>query len=78
MTGEAKELLEKALALPDEERAELAGTLLSSLDAAEDPDADLAWQREIARRAAEVHEGRVNTVLWTDVQQKARKLVHGQ
>jgi hypothetical protein len=33
MTQEAHELLQKTLALPENERAELAGTLISSLDA---------------------------------------------
>jgi hypothetical protein len=42
MTQEAQELLQKALALPDNERAELAGTLISSLDATVDPDVDAA------------------------------------
>jgi hypothetical protein len=42
MTQEARELLQKALALPDNERAELAGSLISSLDATVDPDVDAA------------------------------------
>jgi hypothetical protein len=33
MTQEARELLQKALALPENERAELAGNLIASLDA---------------------------------------------
>ena len=50
MTQEAHELLQKALALPESERAELAGNLISSLDTTVDPDVDAAWQQEIARR----------------------------
>jgi len=78
MTSDAKELLEKALALPDNQRAEIAGTLLASLDAGEDPDVDSAWQQEIARRAEELRDRRVDAIPWAEVQQKARKLVHGQ
>jgi hypothetical protein len=47
MTHEADEQLERALALPENERAELAGTLISSLDASIDPDVDAAWQHEV-------------------------------
>ena len=46
MTQEAHELLQKALALPENERAELAGNLIASLDATVDQDADAAWQQE--------------------------------
>jgi putative addiction module component (TIGR02574 family) len=78
MTHEAKELLQKALALPDDERAELAGTLMASLDAIEDPHADAVWQEEIARRAEQVRQGKVSTTPWIEVQQKARNLTNGQ
>ena len=78
MTHEAKALLEKALALPDNERAELAGSLIASLDTNVDPDADAAWQEEVARRAQEVRSGAVATVSWEVVQRKARTLLHGR
>ena len=47
MTQEAQELLQKALALPDNERAELAGNLISSLDTTVDPDVD--YSKNLAR-----------------------------
>ena len=50
MTQETHDLLQKALALPENERAELAGNLLSSLDTTVDHDVDTAWQQEVARR----------------------------
>jgi putative addiction module component (TIGR02574 family) len=78
MTNEARALLEKALALPDNERAELAGNLIASLDATIDADADAAWQEEVARRLHEVHSGKVTTVSWDEVQRKARTLLHGR
>ena len=78
MTHEAHELLEKALALPENERAELAGKLLSSLDATVDPDADAAWQQELVRRKQEVESGKVATVPWEEVQKKGRLLLHGE
>ena len=57
MTQEARELLQKALALPENERAELAGNLISSLDATVDQDVDAAWQQEVVRRLHEVQSG---------------------
>lgn len=78
MTQEARELLQKALALPDNERAELAGNLISSLDATVDPDVDAAWQAEVMRRLHEVQSGKAGTIPWEEVQQKGRTLLHGK
>ena len=78
MTQEAHELLQKALALPENERAELAGNLISSLDTTVDPDVDAAWQAEVARRAQEVELGEVKTVPWEVVRQKGRSLLDGK
>ena len=76
MTQEAHDLLQKALALPENERAELAGNLLSSLDTTVDQDVDAAWQEEVVRRLKEVQSGKVKTLPWEEVQQKGRKLLH--
>jgi putative addiction module component (TIGR02574 family) len=76
MTHDASALLQKALALPDKERAELAGNLIASLDATIDQDADAAWQAEVVRRLNDIRSGRVKTVPWDEVQEKARTLLH--
>jgi putative addiction module component (TIGR02574 family) len=78
MTQEAHELLQKALALPENERAELAGNLISSLETTIDPDVDAAWQDEVSRRAREVQSGKVKTVAWEDVRRKGRSLLDGK
>ena len=78
MTHEANELLQRALSLPDDERAELASSLIASLDAATDPDADASWQREVARRSNEVEAGQAGTVPSDEVQRKARSLLNDQ
>jgi len=64
MTQEAAELLNRALALTAEERAELAGSLLESLDGPpEDPEAvEAAWNEEIARRIEDLDSGKVKPV----------------
>jgi putative addiction module component (TIGR02574 family) len=75
MMQEAQELLKKALALPDKERAELAGSLIESLDEAVDENAEAAWQEEIVRRLEEVRSGKVKTTSWDKVREKGRTLL---
>jgi len=62
--------------LPENERAEIAGNLLSSLDTTVDQDVDAAWQEEVVRRLNEVQSGKVKTLPWAEVQQKGRKLLY--
>jgi putative addiction module component (TIGR02574 family) len=64
MTQDATELLKRALALSEKERAELAGSLLESLDDThEDPEAvEAAWSEEIARRIKDLDSGKVKPV----------------
>src|SRR5579863_3002451 len=59
---ESGELLKHALTLSDKERAELASSLIDSLDPTVDADAELAWQEEIARRLEEVENGRMKNI----------------
>ena len=70
MTQQSLDLLKKALSLPKEERAELAVSLLESLDAAVDEGADEAWEKEIARRIEDVDSGKAKTVSWETVRGK--------
>jgi hypothetical protein len=55
MTQEVSEILKKALALPPEARAVIAGSLLESLnDAPADEGVEAAWSEEIKRRIEEI------------------------
>jgi putative addiction module component (TIGR02574 family) len=74
--AKAQELLKKALALPERERADLAGSLIESLDQTVDENAEAAWQEEIARRLEEVRSGKAKTTPWNDVRRKGRTLLH--
>ena len=72
MNARSAELRNEVLALPTEERAELAVELLASLDddiiADADPDeVDRVWGDEMVRRSAEIASGEVETVTWDDV-----------
>jgi putative addiction module component (TIGR02574 family) len=78
MTQLALELLQKALTLSDEERAELAGSLIDSLDTTVDAGTENAWNREIAQRLGDLDSGKAKTVPWEEVQRRiSTKLKHG-
>ena len=54
MSKDAAELLKDALSLPAEARATLIDSLLESLDAQVDDDAEECWKQEIYRRLHEI------------------------
>jgi putative addiction module component (TIGR02574 family) len=56
MTGVARKLLEDLLALPEEDRAELASELIASLDGPPDASWEETWLEEIDRRVAAAEE----------------------
>src|SRR5690348_5569429 len=64
MSPDVSDLLKKALELPAEARAALASSLLESLDEAVDLSAEEEWNKEIARRIAELDSGKVKPVPW--------------
>ena len=73
MTQRTQELLREALALPVDERADVAAQLLASLDdedvATEDIEA--AWAAEIEKRARRVLAGQSEGIPWEDVRRRA-------
>jgi putative addiction module component (TIGR02574 family) len=62
MSQEALDLLKKALNLPLAERAELAGSLIESLDESDDVSVQAAWDTEIVRRMEDLRSGKVKPV----------------
>ena len=74
MTSRAQDVLREALALPLDERADVAAELLASLDdaAAERPvDVEAAWATEIERRARRALADESGGVAWDDVRRRA-------
>jgi len=64
-------LIEEALKLPAAARGALANRLLESLHESEaDPDAESAWDSEIARRLQELDSGAVEAVPWPEARQE--------
>lgn len=78
MTQDVSELLKKALALPVEARAALAGSLLESLDETVDPSAEEEWNKEIARRIAELDPGKVKPIAWSEARRQVSALLNGR
>ena len=66
MTPEISDLLKRALALPIDERAVLANTLFDSLEAP-DETVQEAWDKEVARRIADLKSGKAVTVPWEEL-----------
>ncbi len=66
MSPETSDLLKRALALPVDERAALANTLLDSLEVAEESVQD-AWDKEVARRMEDLKAGKAVTVPWEEL-----------
>jgi putative addiction module component (TIGR02574 family) len=69
MSPEVSDLLKRALALPVDERATLANTLLDSL---EEPQQSVqaAWDEEVARRMQDLKAGKAVTVPWEELHQE--------
>ena len=76
MREAASEILKKALTLTADERAEMASSLIESLDPIADEEVEAAWQKEIARRLDNLRRGKVKPVPWSKVRSKARAVLH--
>ena len=70
MTNATETVFQAALQLPDRDRAELAAKLIESIDPDTDADWAETWDVEIAKRVAELEEGKVQTVLWSEVRRR--------
>jgi putative addiction module component (TIGR02574 family) len=78
MTQEVSELLKKALALPPEARAALAGSLLESLDDTVDASAEEEWNEEIARRIQELDSAKVKPIPWAEARRQISAILNGR
>jgi putative addiction module component (TIGR02574 family) len=67
MTHAVEELYARACQLSEEDRAELAGRLLESIEDPADEGVEEAWATEIERRMADYRAGRVKTIPWSEV-----------
>lgn len=73
MTDTLTELKQKASKLSEAERADLALSLIESLDGPADPDVEEAWRVEIERRLGQIDRGEVELVPGDEVFAKLRR-----
>jgi putative addiction module component (TIGR02574 family) len=79
MSPEVSDLLKRALALPVDERAALANTLLDSLETTNESVAgsvEEAWDREVARRIEDLKTGKAVTVPWEQLHRELLAMVN--
>lgn len=73
MSDTLAELKQKASQLTEGERAELALSLIESLDGPGDPDVQEAWRVEIERRIGQIDRGEVQLIPGDEVFAKLRR-----
>jgi len=73
MSSVLSDLKKKASQLSEQERAELALSLIESLDGPPDPDVEQAWRKEIERRVGQVERGEVQLIPGEEVFARVRR-----
>ncbi len=76
MTQATASLLEQAMRLTSDERADLAERLMESLDTA-DLATDAEWAAELKERLAELKDGRVQPIPWAEVRRQIVEDIDG-
>ena len=77
MNPEISDLLKRALALPVDERAALANTLLDTLENTnESVSIEEAWDTEVARRIEDLKAGKAVTVPWEELHRELLAMVN--
>ena len=72
------DVLADALRLGPDARAEIAAELLASLDGPPDPDAEAAWDAEIARRIEAIEAVTLRLEPWSEVRRRIERDVLGR
>jgi putative addiction module component (TIGR02574 family) len=75
MSPEVSDLLKRALALPADERAALANTLLDSLEAPSQS-VEEDWDKEVTRRMQDLKAGKAVTVPWEQLHRELLAMVN--
>lgn len=70
MPANTDDVTAAALALPEDDRLELADRLMESLEGPPDEDYEQAWADEIARRLADVRSGKSVPIPWDEARKR--------
>lgn len=73
MTQAAQHILQAAMALSDDERAEVASALWESIEDGRGPGLSPEWQAEIANRIREIDSGQVMMLSEEEVNERLRE-----
>jgi putative addiction module component (TIGR02574 family) len=73
MSDAARKILQDVLALPEDERLELASDIIASVDGPRDADWDAAWLAELDRRTKAAEDRGESGSDWTDVRARILK-----
>jgi putative addiction module component (TIGR02574 family) len=73
MTQAAQQILQAAMALSDDERAEVASALWESIEEGQGPELSPEWQAEIAKRIQEIDSGEVVMLSEEEVNERLRE-----
>jgi hypothetical protein len=74
MSQAARDLVARALDLPEEDRLALASELIDSVEGAADPEWERAWLEELARRKAR---GTEDAKPWSEVRARILRRLGG-
>ena len=72
MSAKSDSVRDKALKLPEQERARLASDLLASLDGEAEDGVEAAWAAEVEKRKGEVERGEARLVPWEQVKAEVK------
>lgn len=73
MSNAARKLLQDVLALPEDERLELASEIIASVDGPQDADWEAAWLQELDRRVDAAKDRGESGADWSDVRSRILK-----
>ena len=77
MNTTTEELLNTALALPEEDRLQFVEALIASFQPTDRPPFDESWRAVIQRRSTELKSGQVTPVPWAEVKRRAAENAGG-
>jgi putative addiction module component (TIGR02574 family) len=77
MDYQAEDILRTALNLDPGDRADIAASLIASLDPQKDEEVDAAWADEIKRRIEQIDKGEVRLIAADEVLRSMRERLNG-
>ena len=77
MDTQADHILRTALSLDPNDRAEIAASLIQSLDPQQGEDVEVAWADEIKRRIESIDKGQVQLIPSDEVMRSMRERLNG-